>query len=144
MPKVHLSDLSIRALKATGKQQKYWCALTPNFGLLLSQAGGKSFFFMAPKTRRRIPLGKWPATPVKQARDAARRLLLDPQSAWSPSARSRMPLRPTLSAACCRTTGNAPPNKPGVSSTCMPCGCSRNVSRPSRRRSSPPCWQRRD
>ena len=81
MPKVHLSDLSIRALKATGKQQKYWCALTSNFGLLLSQAGGKSFFFMAPKTRRRIPLGKWPATPLKQARDAARRLLLDPQAA---------------------------------------------------------------
>jgi hypothetical protein len=53
-----LTDIGIRALKATGKQEKFWCSQTPNFGLLLSQAGGKSFFFMAPGTRRRIPLGK--------------------------------------------------------------------------------------
>jgi integrase len=75
-----LTDIAIRALKPTGRQQKFWCSQTPNFGLLVSQAGGKSFFFMTPRSRRRIALGKWPATPLKEARAAARRLLLDPQS----------------------------------------------------------------
>jgi Arm domain-containing DNA-binding protein len=75
-----LTDIAVRALKPTGKQQKFWCSRTPNFGLLVSQAGGKSFFFMTPGTRRRVALGKWPTTPLKEARAAARRLLLDPQS----------------------------------------------------------------
>jgi hypothetical protein len=80
MPRVTLVDLIIRALNSTGRQEMLWCSQTPNFGLLLSQAGGKSFFFMAPRTRRRIALGKWPPTSLKDARNAARRLLVDPQA----------------------------------------------------------------
>jgi len=56
MARMALTDISIRALKPTGKQQAYWCTLVPNFGLLLSQAGGKSFFVMVGRERRRLHL----------------------------------------------------------------------------------------
>jgi hypothetical protein len=37
MPRVTLTDLSIKAIKPTGKQTRYVCNRTPNFGLLVSQ-----------------------------------------------------------------------------------------------------------
>src|SRR5438132_11679415 len=89
MARMALTDISIRALKPTGKQQAYWCTLVPNFGLMLSQAGGKSFFVMLGRERRRIHLGKYPATSLKDARDAARRLLLAPPTEASPLTLSR-------------------------------------------------------
>jgi integrase len=84
MAKMALTDLSVRGLKPTGRQHAYWCTLVPNFGLMLSQAGGKSFFVMLGRERRRVHLGKYPATSLKDARDAARRLLLAPNSAAQP------------------------------------------------------------
>jgi integrase len=81
--RLYLTDVSIRALKPTGKQHAYWCTLMPNFGVMVSQAGGKSFFVMVGKERRRIHLGKYPATSLKDARGAARQILLRPQRAGS-------------------------------------------------------------
>ena len=78
MPRITLTDATIRALKPTGKQETYWCNLTPNFALRMSQKGGKSFFVMLGRERKRIHLGKYPATPLKHAREKARALLLNP------------------------------------------------------------------
>ena len=78
MPRISLTDVTIRALKPTGKQETYWCNLTPNFALRMSQKGGKSFFVMLGRERKRIHLGKYPATPLKHAREKARALLLNP------------------------------------------------------------------
>jgi integrase len=78
VPRITLTDATIRALRPTGKQETYWCNLTPNFALRLSQKGGKSFFVMLGRERRRIHLGKYPATPLKHAREKARALLLNP------------------------------------------------------------------
>lgn len=78
MPRISLTDATIRALKPTGKQETYWCNLTPNFALRMSQKGGKSFFVMLGRDRKRIHLGKYPATPLKHAREKARALLLNP------------------------------------------------------------------
>src|SRR5207244_10928071 len=78
MPRINLTDATIRALKPTGKQETYWCNLTPNFALRMSQKGGKSFFVMLGRERKRIHLGKYPATPLKHAREKARVLLLNP------------------------------------------------------------------
>jgi integrase len=78
VPRVSLTDAKIRALKPTGKQETYWCNLTPNFALRMSQKGGKSFFVMLGRERKRIHLGKYPATPLKHARERARTLLLNP------------------------------------------------------------------
>jgi hypothetical protein len=44
----------------------------------MSQKGGKSFFRDARGERKRIHLGKYPSTPLKQAREKARALLLNP------------------------------------------------------------------
>ena len=78
MPRISLTDATIRALKPTGKQETYWCNLTPNFALRMSQKGGKSFFVMLGRERKRVHLGKYPATPLKHAREKARALLLNP------------------------------------------------------------------
>ena len=77
--KTALTDLAIQRLKPNGKQQTVFCATTPNFGLRISQAGGKSFFVLTGQDRRRVHLGKWPATTLKDARIAARKLLLSPE-----------------------------------------------------------------
>jgi integrase len=86
VPRISLTDATIRSLKPTGRQETYWCNLTPNFGLRLSQKGGKSFFVLLGRERKRIHLGKYPATPVRQARDLARSLLLNPST--SPSGKT--------------------------------------------------------
>jgi integrase len=78
VPRISLTDATIRALKPTGKQETYWCNLTPNFALRMSQKGGKSFFVMLGRERKRIHLGKYPAVPLKHARERARALLLNP------------------------------------------------------------------
>jgi integrase len=78
VPRITLTDATIRALKPTGKQETFWCNLTPNFALRISQAGGKSFFVMLGRERKRVHLGKYPATPLKHAREKARALLLNP------------------------------------------------------------------
>jgi integrase len=78
VPRISLTDATIRALKPTGKQETYWCNLTPNFALRMSQKGGKSFFVMLGRERKRIHLGKYPATPLKHARERARAFLLNP------------------------------------------------------------------
>jgi len=80
VPRITLTNATIRALKPTGKQETYWCNLTPNFALRMSQKGGKSFFVMLGRERKRIHLGKYPATPLKHAREKARALLLNPSA----------------------------------------------------------------
>jgi hypothetical protein len=52
VPRISLTDATIRALKPTGTQETYWC--------------------------KRIHLGKYPATSLKYARERARALLLNP------------------------------------------------------------------
>jgi integrase len=78
LPRISLADATIRALKPTGKQETYWCNLTPNFALRMSQKGGKSFFVMLGRERKRIHLGKYPGTSLKHARERARALLINP------------------------------------------------------------------
>src|ERR1700694_3451068 len=59
MPRISLTDATVRAWKPTGKQETYWCNLTPNFALRMSQKGGKSFFVMLGRERKRVHLGKY-------------------------------------------------------------------------------------
>jgi integrase len=76
--RVTLTDLFIQKVKPIGKQAKYLCNRTPNFGLLLSQAGGKSFFAVVGRERKRIHLGKYPATTLAEARRKAAHLDVAP------------------------------------------------------------------
>jgi integrase len=78
MPSLHLTDLAIQNLKATGSQVLYYCDQTPNFGVRVSQAGTKTFFVNVGEDRKRISLGKYPALGLKKAREEAKRKLLAP------------------------------------------------------------------
>jgi Arm DNA-binding domain len=75
MPRVALTDLFIRNLKPTGAQHRFYCNQLHNFGLRLSQAGGKTFFLDVGEPRTRISLGKYPKTPLKDARKKALQIL---------------------------------------------------------------------
>jgi integrase len=77
--RIELTDLAIRALKPTGKQEVYLCSKTPNFGVRVSQKGTKSFFVLLDKPRRRVHLGKFPAKSLQDARKEAKRLSLTPE-----------------------------------------------------------------
>lgn len=69
--RITLTDISIRNLKANGKQQTFLCMRTPNFGVRVSQAGTKSFFVVVGRERKRIHVGKYPGTSLQEARRAA-------------------------------------------------------------------------
>jgi integrase len=76
MPKIALTDLSIRALTVPNHGQvDYWDARTPGFGVRVSQGGAKTF--VAKQGNRRHTLGRFPFTSLQMARSAAKRLLAD-------------------------------------------------------------------
>ena len=81
--RVTLNDMTVRNLKATGRQQTYFCNRTPNFGVRVSQAGGKSFFYLQGKERRRVHLGKYPETSLADARRKLSGLTTQPHTALS-------------------------------------------------------------
>lgn len=84
MPRIVLTDLAIRALKPTGRQQTYWCSQTRNFGMRVSQRGSKSFVVMLGRERRRKYLGSYPTTSVQDARREARKLLVELENRLEP------------------------------------------------------------
>ena len=74
--RITLTDLAVRNLKASGKQEHYICKRTPNFGVRVNQIGTKTFFAVVGKERRRISLGKYPQTSLQEARRAASELAI--------------------------------------------------------------------
>jgi integrase len=80
VPRLHMTDLAIRTLKPNGSQALYYCDQTPNFGVRINQSGTKTFFVNLGNDRRRVSLGRYPATSLQQARHQAKTLLLAPAS----------------------------------------------------------------
>ena len=78
MPKVHLTDLSVRALKApaTGTVT-YFDDATPAFGMRVSYGGKKTWIVIRGKQRSRTRLGTYPNLPLSDARKKAKKLLSD-------------------------------------------------------------------
>lgn len=78
MPKVSLSDRTVKALKPPETGQKtYWDETLGNFGLRVSQGGSKSFVVVYGPNRTRKTLGRYPTISLKQARDKAKELLAE-------------------------------------------------------------------
>ena len=74
MPKVHLTDITIKSLKRPAKGQlDYWCDQLPTFGVRVSQGGSRSFILKKENSRQAI--GRWPLVSLQQARAEARRRL---------------------------------------------------------------------
>jgi hypothetical protein len=80
MPNLGLTEISVRALKGSGKYISYWCDLTPGFCVRVGKRT-KTFCVVRGKDRERISIGKWPDLSVSDARTEAKRLLAaEPES----------------------------------------------------------------
>jgi integrase len=70
MPRLHLTDVVVRALKAPPSGQvDYWDATTRGFGVRVSQAGSKTF--VAKVHNRRVTIGRYPDCSLAEARKKA-------------------------------------------------------------------------
>ena len=75
MPRVHLTEITVRSLKPQSRQVKYWDRSTPGFGVRVNNHGTKSWVVMYGRKRTLKVLGHYPDTPLARARSAAKRLL---------------------------------------------------------------------
>ncbi len=74
MPVIPLTDLSVNALKPTGKQVKYFDAKLPAFGVRVGK-NRKTFVVMTGQDRKLVSLGHYPEMPLADARKEAKKLL---------------------------------------------------------------------
>jgi integrase len=68
MPRLQLTDVTIRALKFDGAQIDYWDTKTPGFGI---RVGKNTKGFVAKVDNRRITLGQYPSLTLQEARKRA-------------------------------------------------------------------------
>ena len=80
MPRVALTDITVRTLKPTGQQVQYWDASLPNFGCRLNQSGTKTFNVMLGTKRRLVKIGNYPAWTLAMARKRAHELMEDAET----------------------------------------------------------------
>ena len=94
MPKIAISDLTLRALAVPPRGQvDFWDTKLPNFGIRVSQGGSKTFILKVYNARRTI--GRYPLISLSEARTEAKRILAEktlgkvrPQSITFPHARA--------------------------------------------------------
>ncbi len=78
MPRLHFTDISVRALKAPEEGTvTYFDDTTPAFGIRVSVSGRKTWLVMRGKRRSRTRLGNYPDLPLSDARKKAKKLLSD-------------------------------------------------------------------
>src|ERR1017187_1836808 len=75
MPKLVLTDLSVRALKPAARQVTYWDVSLSGFGCRISPGGTKTFTLMYGADRKRHTIGRYPAISLSDARSEAKRVL---------------------------------------------------------------------
>jgi integrase len=76
MPKAHITDITVRSLKAPAAgQTTYWDDSLPGFGVRVSQGGTKTFTLIVGKDRQRVSLGRYGVISLADARTKARALL---------------------------------------------------------------------
>lgn len=86
MPRQRLTDKAVANLKADGQRIEIYDTLLPGFGLRVSPKGAKSWFAF---TRvhghpTRITLGRYPVLGLKDAREAARKTLMEASAGADP------------------------------------------------------------
>jgi integrase len=80
MPRLNLTDKTIRAIKPTDKQKDYWDTTLKNFLLLVSPGGAKTFlvYYRHQGRQRRMKLGRYrEQISLAKAREMARAVLAD-------------------------------------------------------------------
>ncbi|HXJ00489.1 MAG TPA: Arm DNA-binding domain-containing protein, partial [Micropepsaceae bacterium] len=71
---MHLTDLSVRALKPNGRTTYYWDSATPGFGVRVGKRK-KTFTIIRGENRERITIGHYGDLSLSEARAEAKRLL---------------------------------------------------------------------
>src|ERR1019366_2700546 len=71
MPKITLTEISVRALKPADGQVTYWDVNLPNFGVRVGKRR-KTFVLLVGDARQRVSLGTYPDTTLADARKMAR------------------------------------------------------------------------
>jgi integrase len=74
VPNLHLTDISVRALKASEKHVTYWDTTTPGFGVRVGKRT-KTWTVMRGRQRERVSIGQYGAVSLSEARKEAMRLL---------------------------------------------------------------------
>lgn len=74
MPNLHLTDLSVRALKPSDKYISYWDDTTPAFGIRVGKRT-KTWTVMRGRERERITIGKYPELSLAEARAEAKKVI---------------------------------------------------------------------
>lgn len=74
LPKLHLTDISVRALRPANTNMTYWDDVTPGFGIRVGKRS-KTWTIMRGRSRERVSIGQYPDTSLAEARAEAKRLL---------------------------------------------------------------------
>lgn len=77
MPKIRLTELSVRNAKPLATQYMLWDATLPNFGVRVSPGGTKNFTAMLGARRERISIGRFPIISLAEARVKAKALMAE-------------------------------------------------------------------
>jgi integrase len=72
MPKMKLTDLTIKALKPPESFTTYWDTSLPGFGVRCSPKGKKTFTVMYGEDRQRVTIGVYPLMTLSDARNSAK------------------------------------------------------------------------
>ncbi len=74
MPKMLLTDISVRALTGSDKHQKFFDTKTPGFGIRIGK-NAKTWVVMRGKNRELVTIGRYPDVSLSDARTEAKKLL---------------------------------------------------------------------
>ena len=85
MPKIALTEISVRALKPVGVQTTFWDASLPNFGVRVGKQRKTFVVLVGATERRRVTLGAYPELSIARARQMARERLYTPQATAEPA-----------------------------------------------------------
>jgi len=87
MPTIHLTDVSVKALKASQKSVTYFSDQTPGFGIRVGKRS-RTWIVMRGRTRERIWIGTYPQTSLADARKKAMQLLGTEKSPVKPKVKT--------------------------------------------------------
>ncbi len=70
MPTLHLTDLSVRAIRPSDRYVTYWSDTTPGFGIRIGKHS-RTWTVMRGRTRERVSIGRYPNLSLSEARKEA-------------------------------------------------------------------------
>lgn len=78
MPRIHLTDIAVRALKSPENGQvTYWDQTRRGFGVRVSAGGAKTWVVVQGEERRRVTIGRYPDKSLQKARQEAEEKLVE-------------------------------------------------------------------